>query len=78
MASEHDKYVKVLEFDNEFEAGLIKSELDSAKIPYEIVSNYDYGFDGIYQFQHGWGFLKAPENYVDEIMKIYLDLKEND
>ncbi len=78
MCPKDNKYVKILEFDNEFEAGLIKSELDKEDIPYEIISNYDYGFDGIYQFQHGWGFLKAPKNYADEIMKIHSDLKEDD
>ncbi len=78
MSIENSKFIKVLELEDEFEAGLIKSELDKEDIPYEIISNYDYGFDGIYQFQHGWGTLKAPEKYVDKIIEIYKDLKNND
>ena len=78
MSSKDKRYIKVVEFDNEFEAGLIKSELDKLEIPYEIISNYDYGFDGIYQFQHGWGSLKAPEKYADRIREIYEDLKADD
>lgn len=78
MSIENSKFIKVLELEDEFEAGLIKSELDKEDIPYEIISNYDYGFDGIYQFQHGWGILKAPKKYADKIIEIYKDLKTND
>ncbi|MFN2363620.1 MAG: hypothetical protein ABR596_04920 [Halarsenatibacteraceae bacterium] len=78
MSTENNKFVKVLELEDEFEAGLIKTELDKEDIPYEIISNYDYGFDGIYQFQHGWGILKAPGKYSDKIIEIYKDLKNND
>lgn len=77
MASK-EEYVKILDLENEFEAGIIRSELDKRNIPFVIESFSDISFNGVYQFQHGWGVLKAPEEYSQEILEIHKDLSENE
>lgn len=73
-----EEYVKILDLENEFEAGIIRSELDKRNIPFVIESFNDISFNGVYQFQHGWGVLKAPEEYSQKILEIHKDLSENE
>ncbi len=72
--SENKDYQKILELDNETEAGLIETELKKRKIPHNIHSYFDVAFDGIFQMQKGWGVIEAPGEYKNEIKKIYEDL----
>lgn len=68
------EHERVLEFRNEIEARLITSHLDEEGIPYQLVSNHDSAYDGIFQVQMGWGHLYAPKAYAEEIRRIYDDL----
>jgi len=72
------EYRRILEFENELEARLLEAELIEREIPHAIRSNYDFAYDGIFQIQHGWGYLEAPEEYVEKIKEIYNDLRESD
>ncbi len=72
-----DKYVKVVDLENEFEAGLLEKELEEAGIPFEIHSLHDQAFDGLYQMLHGWGFLAAPPNEAKRIKKIYEEILQD-
>ena len=75
--AENSFYVKILELEDEFEAGLISSELEKKNIPHEINSHFDKAYDGVFQFQYGWGYLSAPTKYEDEIINIFNDLKKS-
>jgi hypothetical protein len=68
------EHERVLEFRNEIEARLVTSHLDDEGIPYQLVSNHDSAYDGIFQVQMGWGHLLAPAEYAGEIQQIYDDL----
>ena len=70
--------VKVLILKNQIEALLIESILKERKIPFIVRSYHDLAYDGIFQFQKGWGHVEAPEKYHDEIKSIYKDLKLKD
>jgi hypothetical protein len=65
---------RILEFRNEIEARLVTSHLDDEGIPYQLISNHDSAYDGIFQLQMGWGHLLAPPEYADQIRRIYDDL----
>lgn len=68
------EYKKIIELKNDIEAQLISSILDERAIPHHMRSYHDSAYDGIFQVQLGWGHIEAPEEYREEIEKIYYDL----
>lgn len=73
-----EEFKKVIILKNEVEASLIESILNERKIPYLIKSYHDSAYNGMFQFQKGWGHLKAPESYAEEIIAIYEDMIEQE
>lgn len=67
--------IKVAVLENEFEAGLVDQILSERLIPHTIRSYHDYAYNGIFQFQKGWGYVEAPEEYADEIIGIINDIR---
>jgi len=63
--------VRVLDFNNEFEAKLLDEILNEKNIPHLIRSYHDSAYDGLWQMQSGWGHLEAPEEYREELLLIY-------
>jgi len=53
--------VKVFTLKNQFEADIIKGELEKEGIPVLIRSFKDTAYDGIYIPQKGWGEVRVPE-----------------
>ncbi len=72
-----DKAVKILVLNNEIEANLIDGLLNEKNIPHLIRSFHDSAMDGLWQMQSGWGHLMAPEEFRDEILKIYEGMSDN-
>jgi hypothetical protein len=68
--------VKILTFNNEFEAMLLDGLLKEKEIPHIIRSYHDSAYDGLWQTQSSWGHLEAPEEYRDEIMEIFNNMSE--
>ncbi len=69
-----DEYVKVQTLSNAIEASLVDSELSERGIPHIIVSFHDSAYDGLFQAQKGWGVVKAPKEFEDEIKAVYKDI----
>ena len=63
--------VKVLVFNNEFEAKLLDEILNEKNIPHLIRTYHDSAYDGLWQMQSSWGHLEAPEEYREEILLTY-------
>jgi hypothetical protein len=63
--------VKVLDFNNEFEAKLLDEILNEKNIPHLIRSYHDSAYDGLWQMQSSWGHIEAPEEYREELLLIY-------
>lgn len=59
---------------NEVEAKLIESILKERNIPHIIHSLHDSAYDGLFQFQKGWGYLRVSEQDKEEVQAIYQDL----
>ena len=66
-----ESYEKILTLNNQFEASRMKDILTARNIPHVIVSSADSVFGGVNRIEFGWGFLEAPAQYKEEILKIY-------
>jgi hypothetical protein len=65
---------RLIILNNEVEARLLESVLTEKGIPHLIRSYKDLAYDGIYQFQQGWGHVEAPPEYMAQVRQIYDDL----
>ncbi len=64
------EFIKVAVLDNTIEAQLIDSILNEQNIPHQIRSYHDTAYNGLFQFQKGWGELCAPLSYKREVFEI--------
>jgi hypothetical protein len=72
-----NKTIKILEFDNQFEAARLSEILTEKNIPHLLRTYHDAAYDGLWQAQSNWGHIEAPEEYSNEIKLIYADLLAN-
>ena len=66
----HMEFIKVGVLENTIEAQLIDSILNEHKIPHRLHSYHDTAYDGLFQMQKGWGELRAPLSFKDDILEI--------
>ena len=66
--------IKILVFNNEFEAKLLDEVLNDKNIPHIIRSYHDSAYDGLWQMQKSWGHLEAPEEFREEILRTYTQM----
>jgi hypothetical protein len=71
------KAVRILILNNEVEANLLDGLLKEREIPHLIRSYHDSVMDGLWQTQSGWGHLESPEEFREEILKIYREMTLN-
>jgi hypothetical protein len=62
------KFIKIATLENAIEAQMIGSMLDQWNIPHRLRSYHDTAYDGLFQFQKGWGVLYAPQSHQQEIL----------
>ena len=78
MNEKHEqKYVNVAILDNIIEAQLVESILNEHNIPHRIRSFHDTAYDGLFQFQKGWGAIWAPVSSKAEILEILHDVRSD-
>ena len=68
------KTVRILVFNNEIEAKLLSEILTDKKIPHIVRSFHDSALDGLFQVNAGWGILEGPEEFREDILKIYEEM----
>jgi outer membrane protein assembly factor BamE (lipoprotein component of BamABCDE complex) len=73
-----EEFVKVQTLSNAIEASLMDSVLTERGIPHLIVSFHDSAYDGLFQAQKGWGVVRAPKDYENEIKTIYKDISSHE
>jgi len=71
-----EDYSKIAILNNEVEARLIESILKEREIPHMLRSYHDTAYDGLFQTQKGWGEIRAPESYEEEILAIIDEVRE--
>jgi len=69
------QFIKIIILENAIEAQLIGSILDQRNIPHRVRSYHDTAYDGLFQFQKGWGKLYAPQSYRQEILAVVQDVR---
>jgi hypothetical protein len=69
------QFIKIIILENAIEAQLIGSILDQHHIPHRVRSYHDTAYDGLFQFQKGWGKLYAPQSYRQEILAVVEDVR---
>ena len=72
------EFVNIAILDNIVEAQLVDSILNEHDIPHQIRSFHDTAYDGLFQFQMGWGALWAPVSSKAEILEILHDVRSKD
>ncbi|HMA68168.1 MAG TPA: hypothetical protein VKO20_10125 [Desulfosalsimonadaceae bacterium] len=65
-----EEYERIAGIENAIEGQLLGSILQEQEIPHRIRSFHDTAYDGMYQFQKGWGAVFAPEHYRASILDI--------
>jgi len=73
LDEERVETIAVLE--NEAQAGLLDTILEERQIPHIMQTYHDSAYDGLFQFQKGWGAILALPQYRDEIMAALEDIK---
>jgi len=68
------KTIKILSFNNEIEATLLSEILTQRGIPHLVRSYHDSVYDGLWQTPTCWGHLDAPEDFREEILKIFNEI----
>ena len=63
-------YIKIATIENLIEAQVLESVLKERGIRHRIRSFHDTAYDGLFQFQKGWGEVYAPEDRRAEILDI--------
>jgi hypothetical protein len=71
-----EDFIKIAILDNEVEVRLIESILKEREIPHMLRSYHDTAYDGLFQTQKGWGELRAPGSYKEDILAIIDDVRE--
>jgi len=71
-----ETYERIVDLNNEFEAGLMEEILNDKKIPFGIVPSGDTALGGIWELENGWGYIEAPSVYKDEIIRIYKEMAD--
>jgi len=70
MAKNWKPFEKIAIIGNMIEAQVIESMLKEREIPYRIRSFHDTAYDGLFQFQKGWGEIYAPAEQKEEILEM--------
>ena len=71
-------FIQIAVLENAIEAQLIGSILEQRDIPHRIRSYHDTAYDGLFQFQKGWGKLYAHLVHKPEILQTIKDIRLSD
>lgn len=69
-----EHYEKILRLDNAFEAERMREVLEGLNIPFSIIERTDSSLGGISEMEFGWGYVEAPPEKRDEVLKIYREI----
>ncbi len=73
-----EPFVQIAVLEDPFEAQLMTAACDDRRIPYRIRSFHDTAYDGLFQFQMGWGALWAPEQFRKALLEILATIRQPD
>jgi hypothetical protein len=62
-----------LALDNQVEASLLDLMLQEDGVPHFVRSYNDRAYDGLWQFQDGWGYVETPVRFASGV-KVLLEM----
>ena len=68
-------YQRIAILENLIEAQLLSAALDDQGIGHRIRSYHDTAYDGLFQFQKGWGDIQASETDGPEVLRALADIR---
>ena len=68
-------FVKIAILENAIEAQLLGSMLAQYDIPHRVRSYHDTAYNGLFQFQKGWGEIYGPPAFRQQILDAIADLR---
>jgi hypothetical protein len=68
-------FIKIAVLENAFEAQFLSSMLAQCDIPHRVRSYHDTAYDGLFQFQNGWGEIYSPPEFRQQILDTIADLR---
>lgn len=71
------EFEKIAVLENVIEAQLAASILEEECIPHRIQSFHDTAYDGLFQFQFGWGAIYAPPEFRETINELLRKIREH-
>jgi hypothetical protein len=71
-----ENFIRIIDLNNEFEAGLMEEILTDKKIPYGIVPSGDSALGGVWELENGWGYIEAPVEHREEIIQLYHEIAD--
>ena len=75
--ADEQEFIRIAILESIVEAQIMSSILEEETIPYLIRSYHDTAYNGLYQFQKGWGKLYALLTHEQEILQIVKDVRSN-
>ena len=72
------QFIQIAVLENAIEAQLIGSILEQRDIPHRLRSYHDTAYDGLFQFQKGWGKLYAHLAHKSEILQTIKAVRSTD
>ena len=70
-----ESFIRIAVVENAVEAQVLGSFLDQYDIPHRLRSFHDTAYDGLFQFQKGWGEVLAPPEFRQQILESLRDLR---
>jgi len=66
-----------LALENQVEASLLDLMLQEDGVPHFVRSFNDRAYDGLWQFQGGWGYVETPVRYASGVQVLLELLRHN-
>ncbi len=66
-----------LALDNQIEASLIDLALQEDGVPHFVRSYHDRAYDGLWQFQEGWGYVETPIRFAGAVRALLEVMRAN-
>jgi len=69
-----EHFEKILRLNNAFEAERMREMLEGNDIPFSIIQRTDSALGGVSALEFGWGYVEAPPDRRDEVLKMYKEI----
>ncbi|AOY57947.1 conserved uncharacterized protein [Desulfococcus multivorans] len=68
-------FIRTAVIENAIEAQVVSNVLRQEDIPHELRSYHDTAYDGLFQMQLGWGELRTPEVFREQVLDILREIR---